>query len=67
MNSLALRGLWLAIGLTISLMTATAGGVLTYLSGTHPATAVLAAAGAFAATAGLIILILNFLMTPPGR
>ena len=61
MDSLAMRGLWLAVGLLFSLVTAIAGGVLAHLSGVHPATAVLSGAGAFAGTVTLFVLVANFL------
>lgn len=61
MTRLEMRGLWLAWGLLLSLITGISGGVLVHLSGAHPASAVMTGAATFSATLTLILLTICFL------
>ena len=61
MTTLAMRGLWLAWGLLLSLIIGITGGALVYLGGSRPASATMTGAGTFSATLTLILLIICFL------
>ena len=55
------RGLWLAMAAVVGVLAGTAGAVLAYLAGNHPAQAAITGAGAGAATLTLAIMALTFL------
>jgi uncharacterized membrane protein YoaK (UPF0700 family) len=61
MTTYAARGLWLAWGLLLSLIIGILGTTLAYLSGAHPATAMMTGAATFAATLTLTLLVLGYL------
>lgn len=56
-----LRPLWLAYILLVATFVAVAAGLLSWLGGLNPATAVLAGGGAFSATTLLFIALQQFL------
>jgi hypothetical protein len=63
-----MRQMWLAFTVLASAFVGVGGGVLSSLGGEHPARAVLAGGGTFAATLTIGILVLTFLDgAGPGR
>jgi hypothetical protein len=58
--------LWLAVSLLLSTIVGTAAGVLAWLGGAHPPTALIQGGAAFAATTILALLTISFLSTSHG-
>ncbi|MGV9600713.1 hypothetical protein ACWDR1_29025 [Streptosporangium sandarakinum] len=61
MEKLEQRALWMAIFLITSMIIGIAGGVLCWLAGAHPATAIVAGASGFAAAILLFLAVAHFL------
>jgi hypothetical protein len=60
LNNSTARRLWLAITVLAAVLVGTAGGLLAWLGGTNPPTAILTGGGAFAGTVLLVIAMLRF-------
>jgi hypothetical protein len=65
MTTFAVRGLWLAWGLLLSLITGNLGGTLAYLDAAHPTNAIMTGAATFAATLTLILVVIGYLNPKP--
>ncbi|MFI5909679.1 hypothetical protein [Dactylosporangium sp. NPDC051541] len=64
MGTSVVRGLWLTCVLLASVIIGTGGGLLTYVAGLHPALAVIAGFGGFAAAVQLLITITTYATGP---
>ena len=55
----AIKAIFMILAVIVAVMVAVAAGLLTWLSKDHPATAVIKAGAAFAATLGLAVVIMT--------
>jgi hypothetical protein len=60
LNNSTARGLWLAITVLAAVIVGTAAGLLAWLGGMNPATAILTGGGAFAGTVVLVLTMVRF-------
>lgn len=60
MNSSIVRSLWLAIIMLTAMLVGVAGGLLAWIGGLNPPTAILTGGGAFGGTVLLVLTILRF-------
>lgn len=66
MTDSTVRGLWVAITLLTAALTGGAAGVLAWLGGVNPPSAILTAGGAFGGTVILVLTVVRF-TTEAGR